>query len=61
MTPTELETRAAAMYGADWQSQLARRIDVDARTVRRWKAGDREIPGWVDVVLGLLERHEGER
>lgn len=61
MSPAELETRAAAMYGTDWQSPLARRIAVDARTVRRWKAGDREIPGWVDVVLGLLERHAEER
>lgn len=49
------------MYGGDWQSPLARRIRVDARTVRRWKAGDREIPDWLDVVLGMLERHPEER
>jgi hypothetical protein len=61
VTPDELETRAAALYGKDWQSPLARRIRVDARTVRRWKAGDREIPPWVDWALGVLERHESER
>ncbi len=49
------------MYGADWQSLLARRVRVDARTVRRWKAGDREIPGWLVEFVGMLERHPEER
>lgn len=56
MTPAELERRAVALFGSDWQSALARRIRVDPRTVRRWKAGDREIPEWLDVMLELLER-----
>ncbi|RWO90908.1 hypothetical protein [Mesorhizobium sp.] len=57
MTPTELERRAKALYGDDWQSPLARRIRVDARTVRRWKAGEREIPEWLEVFLELFERY----
>jgi DNA-binding transcriptional regulator YiaG len=61
MTPTELEWRASAMYGQDWQSPLARRIRVDPRTVRRWKAGEREIPEWLDVLLSLLEKHPRDR
>lgn len=61
MTKEELQTRAAAIYGDDWQSPLARRVRVDARTVRRWKAGDREIPDWLEWAIGILERHEGER
>lgn len=61
MTPADLETRAEAIYGRDWQSSLARRIRVDARTVRRWKAGDRGIPDWLEWALGVLERHEEER
>lgn len=61
MTPAQFDARAAAIYGASWQSVLARRIRVDARTVRRWKAGDREIPDWVDWALGVLERNEAER
>lgn len=61
MTPADLEARAAAIYGTDWQSPLARRIRVDPRTVRRWKAGDRDIPEWVDWALGVLERHADER
>ena len=61
MSGAELERRAAALYGPDWQSPLARRVRVDARTVRRWKAGDREIPDWLEWVLGVLERHPEER
>lgn len=59
MTPADLERRATALYGPDWQTALARRIRVDARTVRRWKAGDRTIPDWLDVMLSLLERAGG--
>jgi hypothetical protein len=56
MTSAELERRAVNLFGPDWQSSLARQIRVDPRTVRRWKAGDRAIPEWLDVMLELLER-----
>lgn len=61
MTPAELELRCSAFYGREWQTLLARRVRVDARTVRRWKAGDRAIPEWVEWAIGVLERHESER
>jgi hypothetical protein len=61
MTPSELEERGSALYGRDWQTRLAERIRVEPRTVRRWKAGDRDIPDWADWALGVLERHEDER
>lgn len=61
MTPEQLKARAVLIYGAEWQSALARRVAVDARTVRRWKAGDRDIPGWLEWALGVLERHADER
>lgn len=61
MTPVELERRAAELYGADWQTPLAKRVRVDARTVRRWKAGDREVPDWLDWAIGVLERNPDER
>ena len=56
MTPADLERRASALYGEDWQTALSRVIRVDARTVRRWKAGHRAIPEWLGVMLELLER-----
>ena len=55
MNPDELERRAAALFGQNWQTAFARRSGVDARTVRRWKAGDREIPSWVPVLLHAWE------
>ena len=39
------------------QVQAARALRVDPRTVRRWIAGDVEIPGPVEVLLeGWLKR-----
>lgn len=61
MKPSDLERRGSALYGEDWQSALARRVRVDARTMRRWKAGDREIPAWLDAFLELLERYKSAR
>lgn len=61
MTPDDLERRCSAIYGREWQTSLARRVGVDTRTVRRWKAGDRAIPLWLVEFVGVLERHEGER
>ena len=61
MTPSELEHRSAALYGNDWQSPLARRVRVDARTVRKWKSGDRAIPDWLEQMLLLLEKYPSER
>lgn len=59
MTPTDLERRCRALYGSEWQTALARRIHVESRTVRRWKAGDRKIPAWLPVMIGLLEQVGG--
>lgn len=56
MTSADLESRCAALFGPNWQTAFARHSGVDARTVRRWKAGDREIPPWVPVLLHAWER-----
>lgn len=61
MTPTDLDHRATALYGERWQSALARRVRVDARSMRRWKAGERTIPDWLDAFLDLLERYPKAR
>lgn len=36
--------------------QFAQLLDVDERTVRRWLAGDREIPGPVRVICEAILR-----
>lgn len=37
------------------QAGLGALMRCDERTVRRWEAGDREVPGPVEVLLQALE------
>jgi DNA-binding transcriptional regulator YiaG len=46
---------AAAISALGWsQVEAARQLEVDDRTVRRWIAGDRAIPGPVRVALRCI-------
>jgi len=49
MTNTEL-TNFLAMLNLT-QADLAARLGIAARTVRRWQAGEQPIPTWVVEVL----------
>ena len=54
MQPAEF---AAAIAALGWsQMEAARKLEVDGRTVRRWIAGEREIPGPVVVALRSIAR-----
>lgn len=56
MTPKELEKIGNKLYGNYWQIHLAKKLKVDARTVRRWKSGDTPVPEPVAVAItGLLD------
>jgi DNA-binding transcriptional regulator YiaG len=61
MTPKQLTETGRVLYGEQWQTALARRIGVDARTVRKWAAGDRAIPQPVAELLALLAKYPKER
>lgn len=53
MTPAELRTARDA-FGLSAEG-FARLVGVsDGRTVRRWEAGDRAIPGPVIVIVSAL-------
>ena len=56
MTPAPLIVRVGrALYGDRWQSELARALDVAGRTVRRWAAGEYEVPAGVwGEILALV-------
>lgn len=54
MTPDELRKAGEKLYGARWQSALARELETDPRTVRRWLAGNREMPGPARIAIRLL-------
>jgi DNA-binding transcriptional regulator YiaG len=53
MTPTQLK---AARHSLGLSAEaFARLVRVgNGRTVRRWEAGEREIPGPVEVIVELL-------
>lgn len=46
-----------ALYGQQWQSPLARDLDVSDRTVRRWVAGQ-DVPSgiYIDLLPLCIER-----
>jgi len=43
-----------ALYGSQWQSALARDLGVSDRTMRRWVAGDQDVPSGLHVDLMRL-------
>ena len=43
MTTEQLQKAGRLLYGDQWQSNLARSLSVDDRTVRRWASGDSAI------------------
>ena len=46
----DLHTIGRALYGARWQTDLAKALGVSERTVRRWVAGQPPPPGaWADM------------
>ena len=60
MTDTDkLRTAGEALYGACWQSDLARALGVSVRTVQRWAAGRTEPPHGVWSDLAGLCRSRG--
>lgn len=70
MPLAELEQAAETIYGAAWQTALARDLDVAPRTVRRWAAGamrPADVRGDLVAVcrrrikelLALIDRLEG--
>lgn len=51
-TAKELAIIGEALYGSQWQSNLARELNLsDARRIRQWLAGERKIPFgiWADL------------
>ena len=42
--PFDLKTIGEALYGERWQSSLARALEVSDRTMRRWDAGEFNVP-----------------
>lgn len=54
--PEMLSTIGRALYGQQWQSDMARDLGVNNRTVRRWVAGESQPDGIMADLLALVER-----
>ncbi|MDE0174217.1 MAG: hypothetical protein OYH76_01670 [Defluviicoccus sp.] len=44
MTSSELSAICLSLWGEHWQAELARFLDVNPRSVRRWASGDVTVP-----------------
>lgn len=62
MTSAELAAMCLAIWGHNWQGPLARALNVNDRTIRRWASGEVPIPDRVETelrrVIGADERTE---
>lgn len=54
MTKYQLAAIGSALYGTQWQSDLARALDIDSRRVRQWLNNERPLPDWLDGELNQL-------
>lgn len=61
MTIEQLEQAGQLLYGDLWQSALARALDVDNRTVRRWARGESAIKQSIaDEIIELLKNNQSQ-
>lgn len=53
-----LQAAGEALYGARWQSELARDLNIADRTMRRWIADPHELPSpvWGEIEKLLIDR-----
>lgn len=57
MTFEELEEICSLLWGQSWQSELARTLDVDRRTVNSWKR--QGVAKWVnDEMQNIIENRK---
>lgn len=58
MSPETLALVGEALYGPNWQNKLARALEINDRTVRRWASGENEIADWLHPrLIELVEDH----
>lgn len=61
LTTDQLTAIGQALYGTQWQSDLARALDVNSRRVRQWLNDERPIPEWLsNELMGLLDKNIDE-
>ena len=56
LSPAGLEAIGQALFGQHWATDLALRLNVADRTIRRFVAGTRPIPDWLAPELRQLAK-----
>ncbi|NPE57714.1 transcriptional regulator [Dickeya dadantii] len=54
LSSIDLASAGEALYGQQWQSALARELDVDSRRIRHWMSGERPIPAGIRAEIAAL-------
>lgn len=58
MTIEQLTKIGQALYGTQWQSNLAKSLNIDSRRVRQWLNNERPLPDWLNNELcNLLQQN----
>ena len=61
MNNEQLANAGQLLYGDLWQSALARALDVDNRTVRRWASGESAVKQSIaNEIIELLKNNQSE-
>ena len=59
MTIEQLEQAGRLLYGDQWQSNMARDLNIDSRRIRQWASGERSVSDWVLVeIQALLDKKQ---
>lgn len=56
MKPETLEIVGENLFGMHWVSEMAARLGVTPRTIRRWSNGEYPIPDEVKPALAVIAR-----
>ena len=49
-----------AAFGANWQTDLAKKLEVSARSIRYWVSGERQAPNIEKELISVLENRKSE-
>lgn len=59
MNFNSLEKICRILWGRSWQSELARTLDIDRRTVNGWKR--QNVPKWVEQkIIEIVRKRKNE-